>query len=332
MRGIGIYNCLQVAQLMRQAQLALFGGSFQLSQVAVAHPHFCLRLTHHLSDHIRTAIEAEHMQDSWGCTESPFPPVAAFHPAAGLITVDHPAFSNNRFNLGRLSSGSLAAALHNVVDPTLADLHPVQVPQRFLGARVAQMLFLPVVHHTRFQPSSKAALHFQPSRRLLNLLLLAAWAHHFVLAHFDHLGLGLRQFRDLIDFHQPFRFPFQFCLAVLTALRPQLDHLVRFRHKLALIFLVPFRRSVPVLALVFRLIALLVFARRLRRILGIGRRLLVLFEFHFQRFVIRFQLGKLFRLLQNQLDQFIFTQRFKIFVAHWAPSYQLSPWLSSPSE
>ena len=42
-------------------------------------------------------------------------------------------------------------------------------------------------------------------------------------------------------------------------------------------------------------------------------------QFQLQRFIIRFQLGKLFGLLQNQVDQFFFTQLIQFFLAHLLP-------------
>ena len=43
--GIGVHHRLQVAQLVRQAELALFGRGFQLCAKAIAHPHFGLALS-----------------------------------------------------------------------------------------------------------------------------------------------------------------------------------------------------------------------------------------------------------------------------------------------
>ena len=54
---IFIHDGLQVAQLMRQAELSFPSGSFQLGAPAIAPRDLCLRLTHDLLDHIHAAVE-----------------------------------------------------------------------------------------------------------------------------------------------------------------------------------------------------------------------------------------------------------------------------------
>ena len=52
----------------------------------------------------------------------------------------------------------LPASLHYLVNPALAEGHPVQVEQGGLGAFIAQVLFLALVNDRRFQPRPKAAV------------------------------------------------------------------------------------------------------------------------------------------------------------------------------
>src|SRR5574341_839103 len=63
-RRIQIDHCLQVAQLMRQADLTLPGRSLQLGGQAITDPDFGSMLPHHVLNNIRTAIKTDHMQNA----------------------------------------------------------------------------------------------------------------------------------------------------------------------------------------------------------------------------------------------------------------------------
>ena len=88
MVGIQIDDGLQIADLVCQAELALFGVRLQLRRTTITDPHFSLMATHDLLDHVRTAVETDHMQYRSQRAEHPFPPVLSIHPAASLVTVD----------------------------------------------------------------------------------------------------------------------------------------------------------------------------------------------------------------------------------------------------
>jgi hypothetical protein len=63
------------------------------------------------------------------------------------------------------------SALHDLVDPTLADLHTIQTLESLLGTNVTHMLFLPIVDYHTLQAHTERAVHFQSDRRLTNLFL-----------------------------------------------------------------------------------------------------------------------------------------------------------------
>jgi len=78
---ITVNHGLQIAQLVRQADLALLGGGLQLCSQAITDPDFGLALAHHVLDDIHTAVETDPMQDRRQAAEHPMPPVRAIHPA-----------------------------------------------------------------------------------------------------------------------------------------------------------------------------------------------------------------------------------------------------------
>ena len=56
---------------------------------------------------------------------------------------------------------------------------------------------------------------------------------------------------------------------------------------------------------------------RLRRIARIGRRFLAILQFQPQGFVVGFQLRQLFKLAQDQLDQFFSAQSSQVILGHY---------------
>src|SRR4030042_2395831 len=171
---------------MGHTQLALPGRGFQLASITIAHPHFRFSFTHDVSDHFRTSVTSDNMQNTRHTTKHPLPRISAIDPAASFITMDHFALTYASLDLLNLAHGPLSSPFHDLIDPALADLHLMQVQQCLLSAGIAHMLLLPVVHHRRFQPTSKCPLHLQPSRWFFNLRCTALRTGHGVLPHFDH--------------------------------------------------------------------------------------------------------------------------------------------------
>jgi hypothetical protein len=128
------------------------------------------------------------------------------------------------------------------------------------------MLFLPVVNHRRFQTRPEGPFHFQTYWRFFHLRLPTTCTDRFVLPHFNDLCLRFRQFSDLVHFDQP-SFICQFAMTVLAALRPYWDDMIRLGCKLAFMFLVPFRRAVPVTMPTLRMVLFLIPRWRLRGVL-----------------------------------------------------------------
>ncbi len=77
--GMQIDDGLQIANLVCQAELALFGRSLQLRRTTIADPHFRFMITHDVPDHVRAAIEANYMQYRCQAAKHPFPPVLCIH-------------------------------------------------------------------------------------------------------------------------------------------------------------------------------------------------------------------------------------------------------------
>jgi len=187
------------------------------------------------------------------------------------------------------------------------------------------MLFLAVVHHRGFQPSPKATFHLQACRGLRHFRLTALRAVDGVLAHFNHLCAAGGQFGDLIYPHQP---PFDLAhigLTVVATLRMQLHDLVGMgNHWTHMRFVSSWRSMFSLASLMLGFIAFLSPRRRLGRILGRGRRLLlVMLKLVLQCFMVSLQLpncclklGQLFALGQEKSDQLLFRKVFKFVSLH----------------
>ena len=255
---ISVHHGLQVAQLVRPAELQLLSRRFELSAETIALPNFRLVRIHNIFDYILAPIETDHMQNSFCGAKHPFPPIVATHPAAGFIAVDHGTLSNHLLNRFRRLDGLFTNPLHNSIDPTLADFNSVYIAQRQLGAFITHVLLLPVVNHRCFQPSAKGSFRLKSNRRLFYMHLFTTRTDHFVLADLNDFCLRFRQFGNLVYFHQPLSGLIQFAMAFLTFLRAQRDHMVRLCDELALMFFVSRRRSMSVLAPILRLVTLLV--------------------------------------------------------------------------
>ncbi len=146
-------------------------GAFNCPRITIAHPHFGLSFTHDISDHFYAAVSSDDMQDTRQSTENPFPGISAIDPVTGLITMHHRALADVILDLLYLTRCPLTSSFHDLIDPTLADLHLMQVKQCFLSASIAHMLFLSVVHHRRFQATAKCPVHLQPGGWFFNVRL-----------------------------------------------------------------------------------------------------------------------------------------------------------------
>ena len=103
------------------------------------------------------------MQNTRHSAENPFPRICTVYPVTSFITMNHLALANVVLDLLDLAHSPLSSPFHDLIDPALADLYLVQVAQCFLGSHIAQMLFLSVVHHRRFQSTSECTGHLQTS-------------------------------------------------------------------------------------------------------------------------------------------------------------------------
>src|SRR6266508_2484641 len=188
----------QVAYLVCHAKLMFFGRRLHLGTITITDPDFSLVLIHHLLNHIHAAVEAHNMQNSRERAEHPLPPILAIHAATRFIGMDHCALPNSLLDRLGCANCLLPGALHDLIDPALTDGDPMQIAQGCYGPNIAHMLFLPIVDHGRFQPRSKAALHFQSNPRSCHLVStttrtlsrILAYLDQFVSAHLSYFVTG----------------------------------------------------------------------------------------------------------------------------------------------
>jgi hypothetical protein len=118
---------LQGAHLMGHTKLMLPGMGFQLTPIAIAHPHFWFEFAHDISDHFRTTVTNDDMQDTRQGAENPFPRIPTVYPVTSFVTMNHLAFANVVLDLLDPAHSPLSSPFHDLIDPTLADLYLVQV-------------------------------------------------------------------------------------------------------------------------------------------------------------------------------------------------------------
>src|SRR3990170_4782650 len=277
-QGIALHHGLQIAQLVRQAKLALSGRRFQLRRPAIADPHFCLMARHHIFDNIRTAIEANDMQDSCHRAEHPLPPILSVYTAAGFIGMDDCALLKLLLNRLDLLASLACSTLHDPVNPARADFNTMQIAQGCFSTRITYMLLLAIVHYRRFQSCTKRSLHFKTGRRLTNLFLSTTRTRYRILSHFNHFRFCRWQFRDLIDIFQPRPRLTQISLTNMTNPRFHFSHMIRLRYPFAVVFEMTQRRAMSALFSLRRQVTFPIPRGWLRRIAGIRGRLLALFQ------------------------------------------------------
>src|SRR5512140_381167 len=111
----------------------LFGRCFHLCAIAVTDPYFCLLSPHDFPDDIHTAVKIDLMQHSFGRTKHPLPPGLPTHPVAGLIRMNHGTLLDGLLDGFELCKCLVSSALHDLVDPALANLNAMQVVHGSLG-------------------------------------------------------------------------------------------------------------------------------------------------------------------------------------------------------
>src|SRR4030043_491287 len=192
------------------------GWGFQLPSITIAPPHLRRTVPHDRSDHFRTAVATDHMQNTLRSTKDPFPGFGTIDPVAGFIAMDHLAMTDSILDLLHLAHGPFPGPFHDLIDPTLTDLYLMQVEHGLLCAYIAHVLFLTVVHHHRFQPAPKPAAHFQSSGRFFNLRRIAFRTGRGILANFYHLRRCLGQLSDLVHINQATCFAAQVGVTLAT--------------------------------------------------------------------------------------------------------------------
>ncbi len=258
-----IHHGLQITQLMGHTKLDALRGRFQLGTVAVAYPYFRFDFVQDVFDHIIAAIETDHMQDSLGRAKHPLPPVVPTYPTAGFVAVDDCTLAHTFLNGGYGFDRLLPRPLHDLVNPTLTDFDPMQLPKRLLGALITHMLFLAVVHHCRFQPRTKTPVHLKTRPWFFHLDLSTVGTGRLILSDLDHLRSGWWQFRDLVHLHQLPFLAAQIRLACTAALAVQIDDPVCLGYQRPLVLVMSKLRSMFMPGAIFALIALLIFGWRL---------------------------------------------------------------------
>src|SRR5450759_623084 len=239
---IEVDHRLQIAHLMRQAQLAFARRSFNLSRVAVADPDFGGGIGHDILDHIHAAVGANDMQNCCCRAKHPLPPVLSVHPAAGFVAMNDLTLLDLALDGFDLLPGLLTSTVHDLVATARNNLDAMQITQSRFRTDVAHVLFLTEIHHRRFQPGPKRPLHFQSFRSWFNLGLPTLWTVHLKLPYFDHFRFRIRQFCDLVHIDQLTHYPMQIGVAIRAHLCFQIHDVIRFGHKFALVFDMPLGR------------------------------------------------------------------------------------------
>src|SRR6266511_2311342 len=192
-----VQDSLQIAQLMRKAELKDFSRRFQLRSVTVADPDLNRQLAHHFDDLGGRACRRDRVINAVLADEDPLPPVFRLDPRAGFVRANDLAGNDLFFDgLGkwlRLLSG----ALDDRGDRALAQIDAVQIAHRLDASLNAQMLRLFVEDHGRFQVRPKASLGFQTFRQDCSVECQAMWASRMMPPRFNDDGLGRGQLRNL---------------------------------------------------------------------------------------------------------------------------------------
>jgi hypothetical protein len=188
---------LQVADLMRQANLADYGWCIQLRFPAVAHPDFRLTPSHERFDNILPPTGHNQMIFTVCAHKDPFPPIPSMHTGAGLIAADHFALAHLFANRFGFALRCLACTLHNRNRTTLAQRDPEDFCADLAYSFVSQVMFVVQTRHHRFQTRSKLPSRFQACGELPSAQLTTTRTAHCMLASFYHNRFDLWQFCHL---------------------------------------------------------------------------------------------------------------------------------------
>lgn len=185
---------LQVADLMRQKNLAHFRRRIELRLPTVAHPNFCFALAHtctvpqvrcKLFNHIVTAAGQDQVIHALLADKNPLPPIVAVYARMGFITADDSALANLLTDLFRFAEHGFPCALEDRHRATFAQRQVEEFAAQLDEPFKANMMFVMQCRYGRFQTRSKIASRFQAFWQVSALRFAAARADDFIIVGFQ---------------------------------------------------------------------------------------------------------------------------------------------------
>jgi hypothetical protein len=152
---------LQVADLVRQADLAFIGGCIQLRFPAVTHPHFCLALAHECINDILSSTGHNRMIFTVHTHENPFPPIDPLYTGPRFVTANHFALAHLLANRFGFVFRRFACTLHNRNCATFAQRNPKDFFTDLTDPLKSKMMFVMQIRHQRLQARPKLPSCFQ---------------------------------------------------------------------------------------------------------------------------------------------------------------------------
>jgi len=201
--ALGVNRELQVAQLMRMAELAGLSRRLELRAEAVADPHFGPRVAHEVGDHPSAAARCDQVKARLRRLEHPLPLVAPVHPGAGFIGADDGACAHLPADRRGLWLQPYSGAGDDVGEGALAEREPEQPAKQAHQALVGDVLHVVEVANEGFETGAEDALRLQARGVLSSLRAAAVWAGASVAPGLDDDGLHRRDLDHLACAEQP---------------------------------------------------------------------------------------------------------------------------------
>src|SRR5262249_14359928 len=257
-------DTLQIADLMRQAELKNFGRRLQLRAIAIANPNFDAQTTHHGVNLRSASGRNDRVIDACVTNENPLPPVLRLDASAGFITLNDFPSDDLFFDFFRDWLGLLSSTFEDRDYGAFAQLDAVQITHRLDNSFSTQVLGLFVKDNRRFQNRAEIPFGFETSGKCTVIHLLTMWAGYYVLLSFDHNRFGRWQFGDLPSDHIVWFETLQFGVAMLAFIHWSGNDSIRVLDQRTRVFGMTERRPVFFAFLVRRRIGFLIARRRLR--------------------------------------------------------------------
>ena len=128
--GVGVQHPLQVAQLMRQAQLKDPCGRFELRAETITDPNLHRGVAHQVGQHCCATTRGQMMINPGAAAHHPLPPGPPLDARTGFVTVDDSAGLNGLLDGRRHVRRRRPGARQNGIHAAFAECHARQVVPR----------------------------------------------------------------------------------------------------------------------------------------------------------------------------------------------------------